>query len=717
MSRRGADREARILDALSHSKRGPLKPKELARALKVPTHEYRGLKGQLAALERAGKVYRVKGNRFAVPDRLDLVAGIVSLTRNGDAFVRPDAGEGDLFVPGVNLDSAMDGDRVVVRIEDRPRGRSPVGRIIKILERARATVVGTLHKGRRFSYIVPLDRRMTRDVLIAPDEQISAEEGDVVVVGIVSYGKAGGPGPVGEIEQVLGPLSDPGVDVLAVAYGYGLVLDFPEDVLQSAEAAAADGLEADDPSRVDRTDLLVFTIDPADAKDHDDALSVRRLEGDRWEVGIHIADVSAFVAENGPIDREARARGTSVYLVDRVIPMLPERLSGDVCSLRADVDRLALSAFLTLDGQGRVFDQRFERTRIRSRHRLSYEEVQQVLDGVASLSEPVDSAIRQLDDLARRVREQRMGRGALDLDMPEAKVLLDADGEPLDILRVERLESHRLVEDFMILANEAVARACEARGMPVLYRVHEAPVRERAEELAEFLRRFGLRLPRRKSLTPRDVQQLLEKVRGRPESHLIASVILRSLQKARYDGANLGHFGLASDAYLHFTSPIRRYPDLVVHREVVRSLVLGEPVRERGADELRSVAELTSARERAAEAAERDSVALKKVEFMERHLGEEFDGRISGVMAFGFFVTLDAYFVDGLVHVNTLSDDFYRLAKGTYALLGDRGRKKYRLGDRVTVQVARVDKEARHVDFLLVRKLPQNELTPPAQQR
>jgi ribonuclease R len=592
-----------------------------------------------------------------------------------------------------------------------------VGRIIKILERARATVVGTLHRGRRFSYIVPLDRRMARDVLIAPDAQTAAEEGDVVVVSIVSYGKAGGPGPVGEIEEVLGPLSDPGVDVLAVAYGYGLVLDFPEDVLRAAETAAADGLEADDPARVDRTDLLVFTIDPADAKDHDDALSIRRLKEDRWEVGIHIADVSAFVAENGPIDREARARGTSVYLVDRVIPMLPERLSGDVCSLRADVDRLALSAFLTLDGKGQLFEQRFERTRIRSRRRLSYEEVQQVLDGGRSLSEPVDTAIRQLDDLARRVRDQRMGRGALDLDMPEAKVILDADGEPMDIRRVERLESHRLVEDFMILANEAVARACEARGMPVLYRVHEAPVRERAEELGEFLRRFGLRLPRRKRLTPRDVQKLLENVSGRPEGHLIASVVLRSLQKARYDGANLGHFGLASDAYLHFTSPIRRYPDLVVHREVVRTLVGGEPVRERGADELRSVAELSSARERAAEAAERDSVALKKVEFMERHLGEEFDGRISGVMAFGFFVTLDSYFVDGLVHVNSLSDDFYRLAKGTYALLGDRGRKKYRLGDRVTVQVARVDKEARHVDFLLVRKLPHHELTPPAPQR
>jgi ribonuclease R len=665
---------------------------------------YGALRELLEALERTGRVYRVKGNRYGLPGSMDLAVGRASLTRSGDAFVRMEGGQGDVYVPSLNLSSALDGDRVVVRIESRPPGRSPAGRVIRILERARSTVVGTLHRARRFSYVVPLDRRMSRDVLVPPAGEGGAQDGDVVVARIVSYGH-GSVGPEGEVEHVLGRLADPGVDILAVAHGYGLALEFPRDVTTAAEAAAVAGLAQPGEDRVDRTDLLVVTIDPADAKDHDDALSVESLGGGRWEVGIHIADVGHFVAEGCPVDEEARARGTSVYLVDRTIPMLPERLSGDVCSLREGVERLAVSAFLTVDASGAVHQQRLQRTRIRSRRRLSYEEVQETLDGLRTSDGGVDDTLRTLDDLARGLRRRREERGALDLDLPEARVLLDGDGVPLDVLKVERLEAHRLIEDWMVAANEAVARACEAGGLPVPYRVHEPPVRERTDELREFLSRLGLKLPGRRALKPADLQHLLERVRGRPEEHLVSTVALRSLQRARYDAENLGHFGLASPAYLHFTSPIRRYPDLVVHREVVRTLVLGGPPRERDPDELQRLADQASDREQAAAEAERDSVALKKVEFMERHLGDEFDGRISGVTAFGFFVTLDAYFVDGLVHVNSLRDDFYRLTEGTYALVGDRGRRRYRLGDRVRVQVARVDKENRHVDFLLMRKL------------
>jgi ribonuclease R len=683
-----------------------MKPKDLARALDVPTDGYRDLKRLMADMVTAGTIYRVKGNRFALPDSLDLVVGRVSVTRSGDGFVRADTGGTDVYVPSLNLATAMDGDRLVVRIESRPRGRSPVGRVIKILERARTRVVGTLHQGRRFAFVVPLDRRMTRDVLIPRGDEADAEEGDVVVVQLVSFGE-GSHGPAGEVVEVLGKLSEPGVDILAVAHSYGLALHFPAQVMEAASSAAAVGMEEQGEGRVDRTDLLVFTVDPADAKDHDDALSIAHLPDGAAEIGVHIADVSHFVAEDGAVDGEAKRRGTSVYLVDRVIPMLPEQLSGDVCSLREGVDRLAVSAFITVAPDGTVRRARFERTRIRSRRRLSYEQVQEVLDGAASLGAEIDTAIRDLDDRARTVRKVRAGRGSLDLDLPEARVLLDNDGTPLDIQRRERLEAHRLIEDFMILANEAVARACEARELPVLYRVHEPPVREKADELGEFLLRLGHRLPKRKRLTPADVQHLLDTVKGRPEESLVSTVVLRSLQRARYAPENLGHFGLASKAYLHFTSPIRRYPDLVVHREVVRTLILGSPRRERDPEEMVALGQLTSAREQAAAEAERDSVALKKVEFMERHLGEDFEGRISGVTAFGFFVTLDAYFVDGLVHVNTLQDDFYRFREEAYALVGDRGRRTYRLGDRVRVQVVRVDKEARHVDFLLLRKLGQ----------
>jgi len=708
MSPRRGELEARILSALSKSHRGPMRARDVARALGLGDRARAALKAALGELEASGRIYRVKGNRYALPDRLDLVVGIASLTRSGDAFVRPDVGASDVFVPNHLLGSALDGDRVVVRIEERTPGRSPSGPIIKVLERARTTVVGTLHHGRRFSYVVPLDRRMTRDVLLPPGGEGDAEDGDVVVARLVSFGDDGEPGLIGELETVLGPLSDPGVDILAVAHSYGLALEFPTEVLRAAEKAAQTGMDGPEP-RVDRTDLLVFTIDPADAKDHDDALSLLEAGDGRWEVGVHIADVGRFVPEGGAVDREALERGTSVYLVDRTIPMLPERLSGDVCSLREGVERAAISVFLTLDASGQVHARRFERTKILSRRRLSYEQVQEVLDGRSSLGGAIDQALCGLDDLARAVRHGRLDRGALDLDLPEARVILDADGVPQDVRKVERLESHRLVEDFMILANEAVATACEAGGIPVLFRVHEAPVRERTDELAELLARFGLRLPRRKGgPRPSDVRHLLEAVRGKEEEALVSTVVLRSLQRARYDARNLGHFGLASKAYLHFTSPIRRYPDLVVHREVVRTLIDGRPPREWEEDELQSVAQRASERERAADEAERDSVALKKVEFMERHLGDELDGRITGVTAYGFFVTLDAYFVDGLVHVNTLHDDFYRLAEGTYALVGDLGRRRYRLGDRVRVQVVRVDREARHVDFLLVRKLPRN---------
>ncbi len=680
-----------------------MKPKDLAKSLDLPSRDYRRFKNLLGSMERAGKIYRVKGNRYAVPGAMDLVAGITSLTRSGDAFVRPLDGGKDVFVPAADVASAMDGDRVVVRIESRPRGRSPVARVIKVLERARGTVVGTVHRGTRFTYVVPLDKRMSRNVLITPGQEGGAEDGDVVVVRLVSYGD-GTLAPEGDVERVLGQLSEPGVDVLAVAHGYGLSLEFPADVLRAAEEAAAT-LETSSEGRTDHTHLLVFTIDPADAKDHDDALSVESLPDGRWRVGVHIADVAHFVPRGAPVDREAMARGTSVYLVDRVIPMLPERLSGDVCSLRPDVERFAVSVFLTMDTTGEVLERGYERTVIRSRHRLSYEEVQGVLDGRRSVNAETDDALRRLDDLARAIRERRAARGALDLDLPEARVILDDDGIPLDIQKVERLESHRLVEDFMILANEVVATDTARRELPVLYRVHEPPTKERVAELEEFLGQFGHRLARKRSLGPRDVQKLLNAVRGRPYEALVSMVVLRSLRRARYDPENLGHFGLASTAYLHFTSPIRRYPDLVVHRAVVRSLVQERPAEEWDPEELRSVAEQASARERAADDAERDSVALKKVEFMERHLGDEFDGSVSGVTAFGFFVTLDAYFVDGLVHVNSLRDDFYRLDEGAYALRGTRGKRSYRIGDRVRVQVVRVDKEERHVDFLLVRKL------------
>jgi len=631
------------------------------------------------------------------------VAGTLSVTRQGDAFVRAEAGGPDVFVPAERLAGGMDGDRVVVRVERRPRGRNPEGSVARIVERARRTVVGTLHRQKRATFVVPLDRRLHREVLVARSDTSAAEDGDVVVVRLLAFGDAR-TRPSGTIERVLGPLSDPGVDVLAIAHGYDLPLEFSEEVLGAAEDAADEATREPGEGRVDRTRLLTFTIDPADAKDHDDALSVVALGDGLWEVGVHIADVSHFVRPGSPVDEEALARGTSVYLVDRAIPMLPAVLSSDVCSLLLEAPRFALSLFMTLDSQARMRERRYERTVIRCRHGLAYEEAQAILDGRSSGGSDLDAALRLLDDLARRVREARSARGSLDLDLPEAKVILDRQGLPVDIQRRERLESHRLIEDFMILANEVVANDLVAHDLPGLFRVHEPPSAEKIQELADVLAPMGLDVPRRKSLKPRDLQVLLQAGRGPEERSLVSNLVLRALTKARYDPENLGHFGLASGGYAHFTSPIRRYPDLVTHRAIAAAFCAGPPLPEGTAAGLQGVADWSSLREQGAEEAERATVALKKVEFMERHLGDVFTGRVSGVAPFGIFVTLEDYFVDGLVHVRSLEDDFYRFSPKDYALVGERRGFRYRLGDRLEVQVTRVDKEARHIDFLAIRK-------------
>jgi ribonuclease R len=689
-----------VIAALNRSKRGPLKAKDLARELGVGTDAYKRFRRALHQLEQQGRVYRVKGGRYAVPDKINLVVGSLSTIRSGDGFVTPDGGGKDLFVPGADLGSALDGDRVVARVEARPRGRNPVGRIIKVLERAHPSVVGTFHASRRFGYVIPHDRKVMRDILIPQGEEGDARHKDVVVAEVTSYGDAK-LNPVGRIERVLGPAGDPGVDVLSIVYAHGLPLEFPAEAEREAERVAETPIEPN-AQRVDRRSLHVFTIDPSDAKDHDDALSVEAVGKDLWEVGIHIADVSRYVQQGGKLDAEALARGTSVYLVDRVIPMLPHVLSSSVCSLLPDQDRLAVSVFVVLDQQGRVRSHRFERTVIRSRRKLSYDQAQEVLDGSTRLDPGTDESLKRLDALARVLRRQRRERGSIDFDLPEARVVLGTEGDPVDIRRVLRLESHRLIEDFMLLANEVVATEAVKRKFPILYRVHEPPASAKMEALRELLASVGHTLPRG-DVHPRVLQELLDRVAGRPEENLVSKVVLRSMMRARYSHENLGHFGLAADKYCHFTSPIRRYPDLVTHRTVVRALLEGSAIPEAWGEEMEGVADHSSVREQVAAAAERDSVELKKIEFMERHLGDEFEGTVSGVTAFGFFVLLDDFFVEGLVHVNGLRDDYYEFRDEEYSLVGSRRGKRFRLGDRVRVEVARLDKMERRIDFLLVR--------------
>lgn len=693
-----------IIEYLRETAGRPLKAKELAKGLGISTSDYADFKAKLAELERQGLLYRARSQRYAAPERINLIVGRLQTIRGGAGFVIPEDadGAGDLYIPAQSMDSAVDGDRVVARVEYRRRGQRQEGSIIKVLERARESLVGIYHPEENFGFVVPEDRKLTRNIFIPPGGEGGAERGDLVVVRITHWGNHH-LGPTGDIEKVLGKATDPGVDVLGIIYGHGLPLDFPESVIEEAEAIRERGLLPEElEGRVDLRELHVVTIDPADAKDHDDALSIEVLEDGARRVGIHIADISHYVREGSALDAEALRRGTSIYLVDRVVPMLPEAISADLGSIRPDEDRLAVSLLLEIDTEKRVRRHELVRSVIRSRHRVSYEEAQGVIDGTGSIDPVTDEAIRELVAISRSLREARAARGSLDFDLPEARVILNTEGEPTDIQQVLRFESHRLIEDFMLLANETIAAEAIRRKIPMIYRVHEAPDLEKIEQLRDFVATFGHRLSQRAEPTPKDLQRLLERVKGRSEENLVSTVVLRSMKQARYSPENLGHFGLAAKSYLHFTSPIRRYPDLIAHRISTRILIDGEaPDQAWNEEYLSTVARIASERERVAVEAERDSVALKKVEFMEERLGEVFDGTISGVTAFGFFVLLDDYFVEGLVHVSWLTDDYYLYIEEQFALVGERTRRRFQLGDRVRVQVTSVDREERRIDFQL----------------
>jgi ribonuclease R len=711
---------AEILSYLEKRAGHPQKPKEIARALNVSGTQYRAFKELLKTLEDEGELYRVKKGRYAPPEKLNLVVGLIRVVKSGHGFVVPDVGGNEVFVAREDMDTALHEDRVVVRIERMRRrlgtGRPGVpggmeGSVIKILERARTELVGTVGRGRTHVVVVPDDPRITRDIFVPLDQSQDAADRQKVVVEVLSWGTPNS-SPVGRISEILGTPGDPGLDILTIIKHHRLPDRFPPEVEHAAEALPGTLSAEDLARREDFRDRLVLTIDPVDAKDFDDALSLRELEGGLFELGVHIADVSHYVKMGDPIDLEAYKRGTSVYLVDRVIPMLPERLSNELCSLKPEVDRPAMSVIMTVDGECRVKDARIADTVIHSRHRLTYEKVQAIFEGDVLLREQyagIIDLLYQFRSLALKLTARRSQRGSLDFDLPESRVLLDKDGFPMDIQKVVRLESHRLIEEFMVLANETVARHLRRKKIPGIFRVHEPPDPMKIEALLEVITPLGYHLKRSKDgeLKPTALQELLKKALGKVEENLINTIVLRSMKRARYDERALGHYGLASLDYLHFTSPIRRYPDLVVHRALRQAAGLdAAPVRdsEEWKLRLRAISVHSSEREQVATDAERDSVEVKKTEFMVRHLGEEFHGTITGVTAFGFFVELHEFHVEGLVHVNTLGDDFYHFREEMFALVGENTKRMFRLGDRVLVQVVGVKKELRQIDFVLLNK-------------
>ncbi|MBW3660551.1 MAG: ribonuclease R [Gemmatimonadetes bacterium] len=704
--------DERIIDHLSERAQRPLKQKEIAHGLEIGDERYPILKEALARLTDEGRIYRIKGQRYAVPEQINLVVGRLDTTRKGAGFVVPErkTEEPDLFVPPHKLGNAVHGDRVVARVEKRrARGENSQGSVIRVLKRAREEVVGTVQRGKHFGFVVPDNPRLTFDVYVAQDDLAQAKEGEKVVVAIDDWGD-GKKNPEGRIVEVLGPPDAPGVDILSIVKTHGLDETFPEEVERAADSVE-DDTDAQAERRLDLRDKLAFTIDPKDARDFDDALSIERKAGDLFEVGVHIADVSHYVPPGSVIDDEAFERATSVYLVDRVIPMLPERLSNDLCSLRPNEDRLAYSVIMEIDGEAVVQSYRIVETVIRSAHRLTYQEAQSLLESAPEREEHRGLLweLQTLRRLAKALRARRAERGSLDFDLPEAIVELDEEGFPIDIQESVRLDSMRLIEEFMLLANETVASHAAERKVPFVYRVHDRPTPEKLEQIREFVGALGYHVPKSEDgLHPKRFAEIIEKARGTREEELVNTVILRSMKQARYQTDNVGHFGLASDHYTHFTSPIRRYPDLLVHR-ILKAVEAGERWKDdqKRAEQqawLEEATERSSRRERIAVQAERDSIDLKKVEFMERHLEDEFDGTISGVTSFGIFVRLDEYFVEGLVHMHQLDDDYYVFHEDRFSLVGRNTGRTFRLADPVRVKVVGADKDQRQIDFELVGK-------------
>ncbi|WP_236713093.1 ribonuclease R [Neomoorella mulderi] len=665
----------------------------------------------LHSLEQEGYIVRTRKDKYGLPEKMGLVSGRLQASTKGYAFVVPrEKEQADVYISALNLNGAMHGDLVLARILPGTTGRRQEGEIIRVLQRANRRVVGTFTATRHLSFVVPDDAHLHQDILIPPGNSLGAREKDKVVVEITRWPEARR-NPEGRVVEILGQAGRPGVDVLSIIKKYDLEPEFPPEVLLEADGLSKEFGPRELAGRRDLRDWRLVTIDGADARDLDDAVSLELLPGGNYLLGVHIADVSFYVREGSALDREAFNRATSVYFVDRVIPMLPPRLSNDICSLNAGEDRLAMTALMTITPRGTVKDYELFPSIIRVRERMTYDAVRRILvDGDPELVERYRELVPYFQLMARLaaiLKRRREKRGTIDFDFPEAKVELDDQGLPVAIIPRQRSVAEGIIEEFMIAANEVVARHIYELAVPAVYRVHEEPAPDKMEELNNFLSFFGLQIrPNREGrFNPLAFQEILTAVKGRPEERVISTVMLRSMMHARYAGQCLGHFGLASPYYCHFTSPIRRYPDLVVHRILRETWSPGGLTPQRMA-ELEAFVALAAAqaseREKVAEEAERESLDMKKVQYMERHVGATFTGVISGVVPYGFFVELENT-VEGLVHVSTLTDDYYHYQEDQLALVGEHTGKAFRIGQPVEVLVARVNVEARQVDFELVK--------------
>ena len=700
-------RKERILAYIKSDGYIPMKRKDLRVMMDVPAEDRPAFEELLQQLIEEGYIFETRKGKLAAPKDLQMATGSFIGHARGFGFVTPDEGGEDIFIPASETMGAMQKDKVLYKVLHKAeKGKKADGVVVKILERGMQRIVGTFEASNKgFGFVVADDKKISKDVFVSREHTKGAVSGHKVVVEIIDYGEDRR-NPEGKVVEILGHVNDPGVDILSVIRRYELAVEFPDEVYAEIEHLETEVKEEDKMGREDLRDWLTITIDGEDAKDLDDAVTMTKQENGNYELGVHIADVSHYVREYTELDQEAYRRATSVYLVDRVIPMLPHKLSNGICSLNPHVDRLALSCIMEINPRGEVVNHRITETVINSNYRMTYAAVREILeDGTPELLEQYQEIVpmlEEMEELRQILGNKRRKRGSVNFDLPESKIILDEKGKPVDIRPYERSISTNMIEEFMLVCNETIAENSFWQEMPFMYRSHQEPDEDKMEKMEQFLRGFGYHLRKKDGeIHPREIQKVLHKAEGTDEERIITRMVLRSMMQARYTAENGGHFGLAAKYYCHFTSPIRRYPDLEIHR-MIKKMLHGELDEKASADYRKKMpdwAKHCSKQERVAEDAERDTDSLKKVEYMEDKVGEIYEGIISGVTGWGIYVELPNT-IEGMVALNQMDDDFYEFDDKNMMIYGKRTKKSYRLGDRVTVSVSKVDRMMGTIDFM-----------------
>lgn len=694
----------------------PMHISELAKIFDISKRDARDFQDTIKAMEKEGLIIKTNNDKVALPERMGMIVGKLSVHQKGFGFLIPDDEEHqDVFIPSSFINGALHGDRVMVQITKEDIGKKKCeGEVVKIIDRANKTVIGVFESSRNFGFVVPEDKRIQNDIFIPKAKTNGAEDGDVVIVEIIEWaGKRRN--PEGKVIDILGKKGDKGIDILTIIKKHGLPEEFPPKVQKYAEGIEEEIPKSEYKRRVDLRDVRMVTIDGEDAKDLDDAVSIERLENGNYKLGVHIADVSNYVKELNPLDKEALKRGTSVYLIDRVIPMLPRELSNGICSLNPKVDRLTLSCIMTIDKKGKVLDHEIVESIIRTDERMTYTDVTKILkDNDEELINRYDylyDDFKAMEELCNILRAKRLGRGAIDFNFEESKIILNENGKPIDIKPYDREIANRMIEEFMLVCNETVAEHMYWANVPFVYRIHEDPDEDKLQHFSDFIYNMGYSLKSSREVHPKALQAILEKVQGKKEETVVSTLLLRSMMQAKYSPECVGHFGLAAKYYCHFTSPIRRYPDLMIHR-IIKEFINGkiDPKRsERLSGIVDYASKQSSDMERRAQDAEREVDDLKKAEYMSERIGEQYHGIISSVTNFGFFVELPNT-IEGLVHITELDDDYYVYDERHLSLIGELTKKIYRLGDEVKIKVDRVNIDTHDIYFKLVENEKDEEV-------